>query len=58
MIGSWITHCLGMLKRSDVPSQSAARDRSSHRLNIMVRAIASPVAHDVGSDSSLAKLKN
>ena len=31
-----------------IPSKSVARDRSSRRLNIMVRAIASTVACDLG----------
>ena len=35
-----------------------ARDRSSHRLNIMVKTMVDTVARDLGSDSSLAKLRN
>ena len=34
-----------------------ARDRSSHRLNIIVREVAATVACDLGSDSSLPKLR-
>ena len=33
--------CLGMFLRcSGIPSESVARERSSHRLSIMVRAVA------------------
>ena len=46
-----------MTLRSDVSRESVARDRSSHRLNMMVRAIVATVARDLGLDSSLAKLK-
>ena len=34
-----------------------ARGTCSHRLIIMVRAVAAAVARDVGSDSSLPKLR-
>ena len=42
--------------RSDVPSDSVARDPSSYRLSIIVKAIAATVARDSGSDSRLPKL--
>ena len=35
-----------------------SRDRSSHMLNVMVRAVAATVARDLGSDSSLSKQRN
>ena len=38
--------------------ESVAHDRISHQLNIMVRATAATVARDLGSDSSLPKLRN
>ena len=37
--------------------ESVARDRISHRLEIMVRAIAATVARYLGSDSSLPSLR-
>ena len=37
---------------------SVARDRSSHRLNIMVRIVSDMVASDLRSDSPPLKLKN
>ena len=40
------------------PWENVARDRSSHRLNVMVRAMAATVAHGLGSDSSPPKLRN
>ena len=35
-----------------------ARDRSSHRLNNMVRAITDTVTRDLDSDSSLQRVRN
>ena len=57
VVKSWITHCLGTFYRSGVSSESVARERSSHGLNVMVRAVAVTVALDTGSDSSLPKLR-
>ena len=51
-------HYLSCFKRSGVPSESVARDPSSHWLNIMVRAIAATVARDLGSDYWLPELGN
>ena len=45
-------------KRSGDPSKSVARDRSSNKLNIMIRAVAATVARDLDSYSLLPKLKD
>ena len=38
--------------------ESVTRNRGSHTLNIMLRAIAATVACDLGSDYPLPKLRN
>ena len=50
-------HCFDMILAHGVSRKSVARDRSSHKLNIMVRAVAATVARDLGSDASLPKLR-
>ena len=49
-----LRHVLGAV----VLPESVTRNRSSHTLNIMLRAIAATVARDLGSDYSLPKLRN
>ena len=56
--GMWIIYRLGMFLAQWWSQRGVARDHSSLKLNIMVRAVAATVTHDLGSDSSLPKLRN